>query len=244
MLKDFTAARSVMWVIAVAIVCGIARVSLADHSANIQVVHDTFLPLYTGTSHPAGNYSVNVVAPAPGYFNGMSGGSNGGANGFLSITPANFGQTQLSALAIHVTDAAGASHSLSSLNDPALADIVNDLNIPPNISAAGDSGTAYPFGAAPPQYAAAVATLAAGEALNGGQPFDILIAFPSPDATGGQFEWGLSFQNEIGTLDGITALSVTDIGSINIVPEPASLATLAVFATPLLLRRRRTSPGR
>jgi len=240
MLKDFIALRSSLLVVVVAIVFGNARVSYADHSANIQVVHDTFLPVYTGMSHPAGNYSVNVVAPAPGYFNGMSGGSDGGAHGFLSITPADFGQTQITALAIHVTDSAGASHSLSSLNDQALADIVNDLNIPPNISAAGASGTACPFGAAPPQYAAAVATLSAGEALNGGQPFDILVAFPSPDATGGQFEWGLSFQGEIGNLDGITALSVTDVGSMNIpaVPEPASLATLALFATPFLLRRR------
>jgi len=240
MLKEFTALRSTMLFAAVAIVCANARVSLADHSAGIYIAHDASPPLYTGTSNPAGNFNVNVVAPAPGYFNGMSGGSDGGAAGCLTVTPPGLGQTQLTTLAIHVTDAAGASHSLSTLNDPALADIVNDLNLPLNISAEGDPGTAYPFGAAPPQYAAAVATLAAGEPLNGGQPFDILVSLTP---TGFHFAWYLSFQNEIGNLDGITALSVTDVGSMNIpaVPEPASLATLALSATPLLIRRRRTS---
>jgi hypothetical protein len=241
MLKDFTAIRSAMWLLAVAIVFGSARASRADHSANIYLTHDAFPPYYTGTSHPAGIRHVNVVAAAPGYLNDMSGGADGGADGTVTISPANYGQTQLTALAIHVTDAAGASHSLSTLNDPALADIVNDLNVPFNIVAADGPpsyGTAYSFAAAPPQYAVAVGTLAAGEAQSGGQPFDILVAFPSPDATGGDLAWYLYFQTEIGTLDGITALSVTDVGSINTVPEPASLSVLSLPAL-LLLRRRR-----
>jgi hypothetical protein len=239
MLKDFTAVRSAIWVAAVVMVFGSARVSRADHSAGISIIHDAFPPVYTGTSHPAGSFHVNVVAPAPGYFNGMSGGSDGGAYGEVAITPADFGQTQLAALAIHVTDAAGASHSLSTLNDPALADIVNDLNVPFNISADGDPGIAYPFAAAPPQYAAAVATLAAGEALNGGQPFDILVALTYPEPPAGDFAWYLSLANEIGNLDGITALSVTDVGGMNIpaVPEPVGLSLLSLPAL-LLLRRR------
>jgi hypothetical protein len=134
-------------------------------------------------------------------------------------------------LAIHVTDTAGPSHSLSALNDPALADIVSDLNA--NTEHGDSIVTAYAYGAAPADFAGALAALSAGEATHGGQPFDILLT--ATPLLGNTAYWTLDFSNEVGNLDGITALSVTDIGAV---PEPAVLSPALTLGL-LLVRRRR-----
>ena len=128
-------------------------------------------------------------------------------------------------LAIHIADDTGPSHSLSLLNDPALNDILFDLHH--SVFAGDFTVTAYAYGNAPSQYSQMEAVLSAGEAVNGGQPFDLL--FVGTD-TAFQFKpaklWSFGFSSEIGNLDGITALSVTDIG---IVPEPTGVAMLGMF---------------
>lgn len=236
--------RTPVWSFAFAwmLLYGSLGVATAQHSAGVAVIHDPFPPFYSGTSHPVGQDQVSALGGVPGYFNVMSGGGVGGATGSLTVTPPFFAQTQiqLAGIAIHVTDAAGASHPLSSLNDPALADIVADLNVPFAINREGSTGTAYAFGAAPPQYAGALALLSAGEATNGGQPFDILLELPYTIDSGFQHNWILYFDNEVGHLDGITALSVTDVGAINIpaVPEPSVGVTFCVVILLTLGRRR------
>src|SRR6185312_9348105 len=112
------------------------------HASFVAVAGDPIgIPFFTGTFHPDGN-SIAAGQGTPGYLNGVSGGSSGGATGQLIIGAAAPGQTSLVAFAIHVTDTAGTSHSLSTLNDPALADVVNDLNHPTLIGT-GNPVTVY-----------------------------------------------------------------------------------------------------
>lgn len=169
----------------------------------------------------------------------MSGGTSSGAAGDLVIY-AGFQPTQLTALAIHVTDSAGAWHSLSSQNDPALADILTDLGAPLQNGNTGISAI-YSYATAPTEYASALATLSAGEAANGGQPFDLLFVSHYDNDTPLDYLWNISFAGEIGVRDGITALSVTDIGALGVpsVPEPAVFPLAAAGAPALLYRRRR-----
>jgi hypothetical protein len=91
----------------------------------------------------------------------------------------------------------------------------------------------------PPQFAAAVAALSAGEASNGGQQFDVLLT--APPLLGGHAYWTLDLSNEVGNLDGITALNVTDIGAV---PEPAGLGIVAMLLGLLGRRRRGGKPIR
>ena len=211
-----------------------ANASLASHSAQIQVEHDPFLAFYKGASSPTGTYQINLQNGSPGYLNGIFGGQNGGSAGGVTITATTTGSVYLVGVSVQVADAAGPLHSLSTLNDPALADIVTDLNL--------DSGgdvilNTYPFQSAPPQYSSAETILAAGEAANGGQPFDLLLAGTNLGMFGGFDVWTFDFHNEVGSLDGITALNVTDVGAV---PEPATLM-LAVAGTAMLLHSRRRS---
>jgi hypothetical protein len=202
--------------------------------AVILLGQDGFDAPVTGTSNPAGIAQVNPSVDSPGYLNQMSGGINGGATGAVGILNP-YGNTELVALAIHVTDNAGDSHSLSSGGDPALADIVSDLNI----SAAyfGEGMTAYAFGGAPQEYSGQVAALSAGETANRGQPFDILLVENfSPFIPHGFLNWNMDFSGEIGNADGITALSITDVGAI---PEPAAGSLVILLGAALLFQRAR-----
>jgi hypothetical protein len=198
---------------------GWAGAALAGHSAFVSVAHDPLLSsFYSGTSNPSGPNQVNVsTGGTPGYLNGITGGLGGGSAGNLLITPPPSNGTLFVGIALHVTDAAGPSHSLSALDDPALGDIVADLNI----GSGGDFPiNEYAYSGAPSQYSAALAPLSEGESANGGQPFDILIV--GTNTTGIRAGvWALVFSNEIGNLDGITALSVTDVGAV---PEPGAAA--------------------
>jgi hypothetical protein len=210
-----------------------ARASLASHSAITLVGHDPVLSFYAGTSNPSGTYQINLQNGSPGYLNGISGGQDAGSAGGVMITSTPTGSMYLVGVAIQVTDTAGPLHSLSTMNDAALGDIVADLNL--------DSGGdvilhTYPFQSAPSQYSSAEAVLAAGEAANGGQPFDLLLAGTNLGMFGGFDVWTFDFHNEVGNLDGITALNVTDVGAI---PEPAA-SSLAVAGAALLFRRRRS----
>jgi hypothetical protein len=148
------------------------RPCFGSHSAFVNVAHDPFgFAPFAGTSTPSGVYQINLASGAPGYLNGIAGGQSGGSDGMVTVTALGKGTVYLMGLAIHVTDTAGTSHSLSSLGDPALGDIINDLNHPPF---GGEIvPTAYAYNAAPAQYAAAESILSAGESANGGQPFDI-----------------------------------------------------------------------
>jgi hypothetical protein len=143
---------------------------------------------------------------------------------------------ELVGVAMQVTDTAGPSHSLSSLNDPALGDILSDLSL----ATFGDLFSVFPYAYnnAPQQYSALLSSLSAGENAVAGQPFDLLFAGgPAPPEN----TWlSLSFSNEVGNLDGITALNITDIGAI--VPEPTSAGVL--FAAALVsvgIRRHRSA---
>lgn len=223
------------------LVWGDCRIAGAEHSAAIVATHDPLLlPLYTGISNPVGPTRVNVVGTAPGYFNTIGGGGSGGADGMLGITGFPGTAIQLTALAVHVTDTAGQSHSLSTLSNPALGDIVNDLN---SFAGGGELNiTAYPFAGAPTQYAGATALLSAGEVVNGGQPFDLLLVGQNPaDLPFGSYNWSINLGGEIGDVDGITALSVTDVGAINIpaIPEPSLAASVAMLLRVVFPRRRR-----
>jgi hypothetical protein len=125
------------------------------------------------------------------------------------------------------------SHSLSALNDPALADIVNDLN---TTSGGGDAPLlSYAYNTAPAQFTAAETLLTSGESANGGQPFDILLTSTTPSLVSW---WGVGFSSEIGNLDGITSLSVTDIGAVA-APEASMAGVVALSLGGVLMARRR-----
>jgi hypothetical protein len=226
--------RSLTAVVAAFMIWGTPVASCqSSHSAAIVLTHDALAtPLYAGTSNPTGSFEINPIGGNPGYLNGISGGAMGTATGQVGTHPVQPGVIELVAVAIHVTDSAGPSHSLSSLNDQALADMVNDLN---NSTSHGDSTiTAYAYGAAPTGYANAEAALSAGEVANSGQPFDILLtAIP---LVGSVAYWSLDLHNEVGNLDGITALTVTDIGAV---PEPRAWTFLTVGLVGIVLARRR-----
>jgi hypothetical protein len=214
-----------------AILGGWTGEALAAHSADIQIGHDPALPVFfTGTSNPPGLDQVNVIGSNPAYLNNMSGGLHGGATGNVEIADPGAGPAELIAVAIHLTDSAGPSHSLSGLDDPALSAIVIDLNN----SALNYGYIAYAYGSPPQQFANAISALSAGEIADGGQPFDILLSeiyllFPFPGMA-----WGFDFSNEIGNLDGITALSITDVGAI---PEPRTASLMLLCGVDLLRRR-------
>jgi hypothetical protein len=191
-------------------------------------------PFFTGTFNPPGDgYSLSAGPGSPAFLNNVSGGSAGHSSGELLIGAAPAGQTALVAFAIHVTDTAGPSHSLSALNDPALADVVNDLNHP-TLVGSGNPVTVYAYADAPAQYAGALALLSADEATYGGQPFDILATVTVKPLNG---VWATDFSNALGGhFDGMTALSITDIGAI---PEPSTFSVvLAVVLLVLSYRRR------
>lgn len=214
-----------------------ARQTRAGHSAGITIAHDPANPFfYFGTSNPGGGSSDGVAAVGnnPGFLNRVTGGDTGGADGEFGVTPTNQ-SVMLVSLAIHVTDTAGTSHSLAALNDPALGDIVADLTANGGQNSFA-SVIAYQFTAVPQQYANAVSLLSSGETTYGGQPFDILLVATD---TGFNGIWGVSFNGEIGQLDGITAINVTDIGAIT--PEPDAPTSLLVLLAPTLLLRRRGS---
>jgi hypothetical protein len=213
---------------------------MAAHSADIQISHDPVpFPFFGGTSNPQGpSYlQVNTVGDNPGYLNNMSGGLNGGATGNVAMPSLVVGETELVGIAIHVADSSGSSHSLSTNNDPALLSIVNDLNNSPFEVNSGQM--AYSYTNAPEQYADQIAALSAGEQANSGQPFDILVVETYPNFPSFlSLQWGFDFSDEIGNLDGISTLSITDVGGI--VPEPAE-ASLAFLAGLALVRfRQRT----
>jgi hypothetical protein len=203
----------------------------AGHSASVGIAIDPIIPQYTGTSNPGGAFQINLSGGLPGYLNGIGGGENGGSEGCIIIQriPQS---TFLVGIAITLADQAGPSHSISTLNDPALGDIVADLNV-------GSGGsfaiTAYPYDAAPSQYSGAQATLSASESAKGGQPFGILLVGVDTFPLGrNEFVWNFAFSNEIGNLDGITSLAVTDVGAL---PEPS--ACIIVFGcAPFLIRHR------
>ena len=215
---------------ALALLGALPQLSQAAHSAHALWGQDQVDPALSGTSNPAGIQLVNVNGSTPGYLNGIFIQSIGS----VSLAPPPQSAPELVGVAIHLTDTAGPSHSLSDMNDPALGDVLLDLR-------QGSSGDAfyvsvYPYLNAPQQYADAQSILSAGEAANGGQPFDVLIV-GGPSSFQPPRTWlSLGFNNEIGNLDGITAISVTDIGAV---PEPGTLAVLGVLVAPALLARRR-----
>jgi hypothetical protein len=207
--------------------CG-ATTANASHSAYAWLASDPSSGLFfSGTSNPSGPPQISVVGGAPGYLNSVTGGSATQSIGGASITQFAFGQTELVALALHVSDSAGPSHSLSSLNDPELATVVADIN--------AVSLTAYAYNAAPANLAPLQSLLTAGEITNGGQPFDILLVTNNTLGTGRGPRLELNFATEASQINDITSISVTDIGAI---PEPSAL--LCLLAPMLLLPRRRS----
>ena len=128
---------------------GPASIGLAGHSAYDAVGYDPVVNEYLGTSHPSGVFEINIANGQPGYLNSLTGGENGGADGCVDVQEIKYVQF-LVGIAVHVADSAGPSHSLSALNDPALNDIVTDLNAGPD-GAPGFPVTAYFYDAAPPR---------------------------------------------------------------------------------------------
>jgi hypothetical protein len=215
-----------------AILCVNAGRAEAAHSADAFVTHDAVYSGFVGTSNPAplANEKIFIGNGVPGYLNAISGPQTSGVVIANDLGP---GTTYFAGVAIHIADNAGPSHSLSQLNDPALADLVLDLS---QLSARDSPLATFAFGNAPSQYAPEIAALTAGESANGGQPFDLL--FVGTDSSGVRLAkyWSFDFSHEVGNLDGITALNFTDIG---IVPEPTGLAVLGILTAPALLARRR-----
>ena len=102
---------------AVLLVFGQGSNAAMPHSAGITNGFDPLMgSAYSGTSNPSGNGQINVLENTPGYLNDISGGLDNGASGQIDIsdTAALEGAATLLAIAIHVTDSAGSSHSLSS----------------------------------------------------------------------------------------------------------------------------------
>jgi hypothetical protein len=196
-------------------------------------------PVFTGTLHPSDSNQYAPIALGPGYLNNIAGGSNDGATGFATIDDVPFGETEFVALAINISDLTGGPHRLSSENDPALGDIVSDLNNP----AVNGGYTAYAFSDIPQAYAGAAAALATGESEYGGQPFDILVAENSTNPTPYEvLKWNFDFSGEIfSQQDEVSAISITDIGAI---PEPSATALLAFVGSAVLFGRRRFSERR
>ncbi len=199
---------------------------------------------YSGNSSPAGTSQVNITGATPGYLNNVSAGSNGGSAGVFTLSWTNPQEGLLIGLAVHITDTAGASHSLSSLNDFELNQIVGHLNSPIQVPAFPTR--AFAFNAVPSRFADGAAALATGEAAVGGQPFDILLvgqeeifgfsqAILAPPTLS---FWTIDFSSLIGQSDGITAISVTDIGAL---PEPTGVALLLLCAIGLLHRRSKSN---
>jgi hypothetical protein len=217
--------------LALALAASTFGVRMASATPPFAVVsHDLFINTFNGTSSTVGINQINLVGATPGYFNNLSLPA-GTATGAVTITALPQGITTVAGLAVHVTDTAGPSHSLSTLNDPALADLIFDLN---HSGIGGDFVvTTYAYNAAPPQYANAEAALSAGEAALGGQPFDLLLtganSFPP---IGTRMYWSMDFSPVIG----ITAIGMTDVGAV---PEPTGAAMLGLLAAPALLARRR-----
>ena len=198
--------------------------------------HEVYIPpFYNGTSNPVGIAQINVVGTTPGYFNGVSTVGGSTASGEVLLTSMPQGVMEFVGVAIHVTDTAGPSHSLSSLSDPALADLVFDVN---KAGVVGDFPiNAYAYNSAPVQYAGVESILSAGEAALGGQPFDLLLTGTNLNQPVGKgLYWSIDISTAISNIDGITAIGVSDIGAV---PEPTDLATFMVLAAPALLARRR-----
>lgn len=100
------------------------------HAAAVELGHDPAMPFYTGTANPGGTASSIIITTAPmspSFLNGIGGGIIDGAAGEFGVTP-TMQNLVLVGLALHVTDTAGPSHSLSSLGDPALGDIIANLS--------------------------------------------------------------------------------------------------------------------
>ena len=228
----------------IALLAGATIPALAAHSAFVVMGYDAYpVPFFTGISSPTGPSQINVVSGNPGFLNNLSGGSNGGATGNVSVNDAqftNFNATELVALAIQVTDSAGPQHSLSADSDPALGDIVNDLN---NSSFGGVFiASAYPFASVPSEFQSAANALSSGEQTLG-KPFDILLSITDnwPGFPFNQLAWASDFSNEVGNLDGITSLKITDADAAQgpVVPEPACGSLVLLFAAVFLRRRSR-----
>jgi len=212
----------------------------AEHFAAVFVQeNDPVYPGFHGISNPNGPYSVNTGPFPMAYLNGIS---NPASNGSFFVGPVTPLWPMLG-IAIHVADSAGPSHSLSSMNDPALADIIADMN-----RNAGSNGfiplTAFTLQTLPPQYAGEAALLNSVEATAasfGFQPFDIYAVDTStqPQSIQGVSLWTLSFSAEVGNLDGITSLNVTDVG---LVPEPSGTFVLFITGFGLSARRTRSAP--
>jgi len=219
------------------------------HSANVAVGDDpSGAPNYIGISHPSGSLQINLAGSAAGFLNAISGTDHVSGTspdtsyGGFGVNAFPVGSTEVVAVAITVADTAGPSHSLSSLNDPALADIVSDLN------AGATGGTValnvYAFGSAPSQFNGAEAALSAGEAANGGKIFDIVVTgVPLFPGQADPPQWAFDFSNEVGNLDGITSLSVTDVGAIT-TPEPGTVSVIALALGGIALSRRRNTGRR
>ena len=209
------------------------RANAATHSAVAFVTGDAVYLGFVGTSNPTPlvNEKIFIGDGVPGYLNAIS---RAQSSGVVIANSRGKGATYYAGVALHVADDAGPSHSISQLNDPALADLVLDLNQ----SSAGDfTLLAFDYANAPSQYAPQIAALSAGESAYGGQPFDLLlVGTDNFNQVQNAKYWSFDFSHEVGNLDGITALNFTDIG---IVPEPTGLAMLGVLAAPPILARRR-----
>ncbi len=212
---------------------------VASHSASIAFGASGTGTELQGTEHPGGPNDVNPSGTSPGvspgFLNAISNGAGG--KGFVSIASIGGASAlELIGLSITVQDTAnGTAHVLTGSNDSAtLQDIINDLNAAGAITNAdGGTSTAYIFGgaaAAAAGYGSAESVLASGESTDGGNTFSILIATSDPQ------DMSLNFSNEIGNLDGITSLNLTDIG---VVPEPTSMVGLVAIGAAALLGRRR-----
>jgi hypothetical protein len=86
--------------VAVSCVCACVRMAAAapQHSAGMEVGPDGGPTNYyfSGISNPTGSAQINFNGSTPAYLNHITGGVNGGANGFVSIFDAE--QNQLGGL--------------------------------------------------------------------------------------------------------------------------------------------------
>jgi hypothetical protein len=188
----------------------------------------------SGISTALGSYDINPIglppSVQPGYLDLISNGN--GATGYVTIAPTG-GPSAMILIGISLTaaDSAGPDHVLTAANDLAtLQDIVADLNLPGASTNSAGSVQAYVYDSAD-----AAAFLDAENALdyqNGGNSFSILLVTQDPQYA------SFDFSNEVGNLDGITSLSMTNIG---VIPEPVTTPLIAFSAGSLLMRRRRHS---
>jgi hypothetical protein len=215
------------------------------HSAFVNIEdHDPEFGLYQGTINGDGHIfqpgNMDVLTPGMSFLNGISGGdvvSSGAAGSVYTLDPNNGAPTvEAFAVALQVRIGTGIKQSLLASGDAAL--VASDLNaIPQGLFPV----MAYPFNAIPPQYAAAAATLAAGEAaLSTGVDF---VTTTQTTGFGTAALWNLSLAGELGTQGLFSKVTVTDVG-VTVVPEPHATALLGLLALPIAARRSRRYASR